>query len=148
MLSEEKIKLMTEIAMFEKREGKKIFPVCSSFKSDYVSRHMLRSFFCYTLCFIMFIVIWCLYSIERFLNMGDTAEMIRIARQMAVFYVAGLFVYLFITGIVYTKRYNYANRGMRVYVAKLKRLDKRYEFQNKTKELAKEGGPYEESSRV
>ena len=49
MLNEDKIKLMTGIALFEKREGKRIFPVNRFFRSDYISRHMFRSFFSYTI---------------------------------------------------------------------------------------------------
>ena len=52
------------------------------------------------------------------------------------------------TFLVYRKRYEYARRGMKVYVAKLKRLEKRYEFQSRTKELTKEGGRYDDISRV
>ena len=53
-------------------------------------------------------------------------------------YLAGLTVYLTVLFIVRFKRYNYAARGMKVYMARLKRLEKRYEFQNRTKELGKE----------
>ena len=45
MLNEEKIKLMTGIAMFEKKEGKKIFPLNRYFKSDYISSHLMAAFF-------------------------------------------------------------------------------------------------------
>ncbi len=51
MLSEEKIKIMTNLAMFEKHEGKRIFPINRYFKSDYVSSKLFRSFFSYTLVF-------------------------------------------------------------------------------------------------
>ena len=44
MLSEEKIKIMTNLAMFEKNEGNRIFPVNRYFKSDYISSKLLRSF--------------------------------------------------------------------------------------------------------
>ena len=46
---------------------------------------------------------------------------------MAVIYLAGLVVYLIISLCIYARRYDYASRGMKVYMAKLKRLDKRYE---------------------
>ena len=46
-------------------------------------------------------------------------------------YLVGLAVYLLIAGVVYWRRYEYASRGMKVYVAKLKRLEKRYEMQGK-----------------
>lgn len=36
MLNEEKIQAMTDLAVFDKHQGRKIFPVNQYFKSDYV----------------------------------------------------------------------------------------------------------------
>lgn len=148
MLNEDKIKLMTQIAMFEKREGKNIFPANRYFASDYISSHMFRSFFSYTLCFVLCVLIWVLYNIERLLNTMNLDEVMVIGRQGGILYVTGLVIYLVITFRVYQKRYEYAKRGMKVYVAKLKRLEKRYEFQNRSKELTKEGGRHDGASRT
>ena len=114
MLSEEKIKIMTNLAMFEKNEGNRIFPVNRYFKSDYISSKLLRSFFSYTLSFLLGIVLWVLCDIELGMKVG-------------AIYLAGLVVYLIISLCIYARRYDYASRGMKVYMAKLKRLDKRYE---------------------
>ena len=67
MLNEDKIKLMTGIAMFEKREGKRIFPVNRYFCSDYISSHMIGSFFYYTVSFALGALVWVLYNIEYLL---------------------------------------------------------------------------------
>lgn len=148
MLNEDKIKLMTGIAMFEKREGKAIFPACRYFRSDYISSRMLRSFFSYTFCYILCVMVWVLYSIERLLNAVNLDEVIGMAKTAALFYGAGLIVYLIVTFFVYRRRYEYARRGMKVYVAKLKRLEKRYEFQSRSKELTKEGSRHDDVSRT
>lgn len=139
MLNEDKIKLMTGIAMFEKKEGKRIFQANRYFRGDYISSRMLRSFFSYTFCYILCVVLWILYSIERLLNAMNLDEIITAGKAAGFLYVGGLVLYLLITFFVYRKRYEYARRGMKVYVAKLKRLEKRYEFSNRTKELTKEG---------
>lgn len=44
MLNEEKIQAMTDLAVFEKHQGRKIFPVNQYFKSDYVGGQLFRSF--------------------------------------------------------------------------------------------------------
>lgn len=148
MLNEDKIKLMTGIAMFEKKEGKAIFPANRYFRSDYISSRMLRSFFSYTLCYVLCVLIWVLYSIERLLNAMNLDDVIQVAGFAVVLYAAGLIMYLIITFLVYRRRYEYARRGMKVYVAKLRRLEKRYEFQSRTKELTKEGGRHDDVSRT
>lgn len=147
MLNEDKIKLMTGIAMFEKREGKRIFPAYYYFKGDYISSHMFRFFFSYTFCYILGVLIWGLYHMEELLNTINLDEVLAIVKDGALLYGVGLLLYLAITFIVYQKRYEIAKRGMKVYVAKLKRLEKRYEFQSRTKELTKEGSRRDGASR-
>ena len=45
MLNEEKIQAMTDLAVFEKHQGRKIFPVNQFFKSDYVGATVIPLFF-------------------------------------------------------------------------------------------------------
>lgn len=131
MLNEDKVKLMTNIAMFEKREGKRIFPLGRYFKGDYISTHIIRSFISYTFCFFMVTAVWILYSIDRLLNASDTDDLFRYGKRALLIYVVGLVVYLAITWRIYSERYDYAKRGLRVYQAKLRRLEKRYDSQGR-----------------
>jgi hypothetical protein len=62
-------------------------------------------------------------------------------------YLAGLILYLIVTGVVYARRYEVARRGMNVYLTKLKRLSRRYELQSRTKEMTKEGSIHDGASR-
>ena len=57
MLNEEKIRLMADLAVFEKKNGGRMQAVTSYFKSDYISRNMIRGFISYTLCCVMILAI-------------------------------------------------------------------------------------------
>lgn len=138
MLNEDKIKLMTGIAMFEKKEGKKIAPANQYFKGDYITRNLFRSFFSYLICYLLGTIVWLLYSFEDLMNIVDTDVILEIAKGYILFFVGGLLIYLILSAMIYGRRYSYASRENKIYLAKLKRLDKRYEFQTKSKELAKE----------
>ena len=138
MLNEDKIKLMTGIAMFEKKEGKKIAPANLYFKSDFITRNLFRSFFSYLICYLLGTIVWMLYSFEGLMNIVDTDVILEIAKRYILLFVGGLLLYLILAAIIYGRRYNYASRENKIYLAKLRRLDKRYEFQSKSKELAKE----------
>lgn len=127
MLSEEKIKIMTNLAMFEKNEGNRIFPINRYFKSDYIGSKLLRSFFSYTLSFLLGLALWVLCYIERWLNVIRLESLIEVGLKVGGVYAAGLVVYLIISLFVYARRYDDASRGIKIYLAKLKRLDKRYE---------------------
>ena len=138
MLNEEKIRLMTEIAMFEKKKGKQVFPYHKYFKSDYIGSRIMRSFFNYTLCALMCLLIWGLYNLDQILNTTNFYDLITQGKLLAGVYLAGLILYLAITAAIASYRYQNASKGLREYASKLRRLEKRYEFQSKTKEI-KEG---------
>lgn len=136
MLNEEKIRLMTGIAMYEKKAEKDVFPVTRYFKSDYVGSHMIRSFLIYTFLCVCLAGVWLLYQIEDILNTMDISVLLESAKYIAVLYAAGLVLYLLITFIVYIKRYNRASKSLKVYQAKLRRLEKKYNSQA----VQKQGG--------
>lgn len=126
MLNEDKIRLMTGIAMYEKKAEKDIFPVTRYFKSDYIGSHMIRSFVTYTLTCILFMGMWILYQIEEIFNTMDISILLSSAKYIGLIYLIGLIFYLLVTVIVYSKRYNMASKSLKVYQAKLRRLEKKY----------------------
>ena len=127
MLSEEKIKLMTDLALYEKHEGKKIFPFNHYFKSDYISSKLFCSFFSYTLSFLLCFAVWTLFHMETWLNTARLEVLTGAGIRAGVLYCVGLVVYLSITVWVCIRKYGYALQGMKAYQSKLKRLDKKYE---------------------
>ncbi|MCD8121079.1 MAG: hypothetical protein LUE65_02425 [Clostridiales bacterium] len=146
MLSEDKIKLMNSIASFEKREGRQMDPARRFFQGDYISDCMLRSFFAYTVSWLLCALLWGIYRFDSLLDTIDLERIGAMAKTALLIYVAGLAVYFVITWYIARRRYEYAQRRMRVYVAKLRRLEKRYDFQNRTRELSKEGGRHDDAA--
>ena len=138
MLNEDKIRLMTGIAMYEKKAEKDIFPVTRYFKSDYISSHMIRSFLTYTFAFLIFLAVWILYQIEDIFNSMDITVLISSAKYIGILYAAGLFLYSLVTYLVYAKRYETASKSLRVYQAKLRRLEKKYSSQDGQSERKEE----------
>ena len=148
MLNEDKIRLMTKITMFEKKEHKRLLSSNRYFKSDYISKYLIHSFFGYTLSAALVLVVWILYHIEYLLKTITIDGIIEIGRKSVSYYLIGLGVYLVITFIVAFRKYQIAQKVMKQYIGKLKHLEKRYEFQNRAKELTKGGRHHEGSSRV
>jgi len=138
MLNEEKIRLMTGIAMFEKKANKEIFPVTRYFKSDYIGSRLIRSFLMYTFTCLIGVGMWILYQIEEILNTMDISVLLASAKHIGVLYAVGLVIYLCITWAVYSKRYDTASKSMKVYQAKLRRLEKKYSSAGGAKESREE----------
>ena len=140
MLNEDKIRLMTETARMAKKEKKIVGPAQRYFRGDYVAKHMLQSFFAFTAAFAILFGLACLYSLERILNTVDVMEAVRFALRAAALYAAGLFLYELVTVIVYSRKYRRSEQKREEQLMRLNRLKKRYEFQDRARELAKEGG--------
>lgn len=138
MLNEEKIRVMTGIAMFEKKAKKEILPARRYFKSDYIGSHLIRSFLTYTFACAICLALWVLYQLENLLNAMDFSMLLESARNIGIFYAAGLLVYLLVTCWVYARRYDKASKSMKIYQAKLRRLEKKYESQSGQKESEEE----------
>ena len=77
MLNEEKIRLMTGIAMFEKKMMKESIPANRYFKSDYVGSHLIRSFIAYSLTVCLCLVLWVLYRFDDLLNVMAVDDLSR-----------------------------------------------------------------------
>ena len=53
MINEEKVKIMTKIAMYEQGKGRKYLPVSKYYRSDYIGLALIKNFFLVTIGYIM-----------------------------------------------------------------------------------------------
>ena len=109
MLNEEKIRLMTGIAMFEKKMMKESIPANRYFKSDYVGSHLIRSFIAYSLTVCLCLVLWVLYRFDDLLNVMAVDDLISLGVRLVFYYAAGLLAYLVVTWKIYSRRYDEAS---------------------------------------
>ena len=56
MLNAEKIRLMTDLAIYEKKNDEKVFKINDYYKGDYISGHLIWAFIRYSLCFAFMLV--------------------------------------------------------------------------------------------
>ena len=64
MLNEDKVKLMTRMAIYEKRKGKKVMKLTKYFQSDYVSFYMIKTAAAVTMAYLIVAACYVLYYIE------------------------------------------------------------------------------------
>lgn len=126
MLNEEKVRYMTELAIFEKNNGKEVFAVNRFFKSDFIGSKMFRAFFAYTVAFCLAVALWALYRMDQLFAMS-LEDMAGTAVRGGVYYVLGLAVYLVITWRHASRKYDQAYRRQIMYTAKLRHLVNRYD---------------------
>ena len=57
MIKEEKIRMMTQVAMIQKREERRAIEICGYRKKDYVSIQMSKIWICYTMAYLVLTLI-------------------------------------------------------------------------------------------
>lgn len=125
MLNEEKIKQMTELALLKKRKGEQMFEMDNYFKEDYVGKQMLRSFFVYTFCFVLIIVLAVLYNLEDLMSSVNPIGLFSIV--YVIIYICGLIAFELITYRFFSKKYEEAQRNLKVYNDRLNYFGKKFD---------------------
>lgn len=92
MLNEEKVRYMTELAIFEKNQGRRIFPVNRFFKSDYVGGQMFRAFFGYTFSFFLILLTWGIYKLDVIMGGAEISQIHSWITNGVLAYGGGLFL--------------------------------------------------------
>ena len=66
MLNEEKIRLMTKLAIYEQGEGKESIKSNKYYKKDYVGLKMINTAITITLAFMLCLILWVIYKVDFF----------------------------------------------------------------------------------
>ena len=143
MIKEDKVKLMTKLAIYEQGEGKKIIPVSKYYRNDYISIKLIESVISITIVFLLSIVIGVLYNIDYLSEHIVSLDLIDIGKKILVAYLITLVVYMIISYIVYSIKYRKIKKSLDKYGEDLKTLYlmyKKEEMQVKRKEEVKAGG--------
>ncbi len=143
MIKEDKVKLMTKLAIYEQGEGKKNIPASKYYRNDYISIKMIESAISTTIVYILLIVIGVLFNIDYLSEHIVSLDLIAIGKKIATGYVIVLIAFLIISYIVYSIRYKKIKKSLDKYGEDLKNLYlmyKKEEMQAKRKEEVKAGG--------
>lgn len=124
MLNNEKIILMTKLALYEQGEGKSTIPTGKYYKSDYVGMRLLSSFVYINIALIIIAGLVFLSDSETVLQLFTGGRWLPMLMSMAVVYIAAVAFYLIVSYIFFTYKYKKTRRSLKEYNAKLKQLHK------------------------
>ena len=122
MLNNDKIRLMTKLALYEQKEGKKNIAGGKYYRSDYVSLAMINSAIIATLAYILILGSIVLVNIETVLSVMTAFDMLELGRIVVVAYIIYMLIYLTITYIISRLRYDNIKSELNSYDNNLKEL--------------------------
>lgn len=126
MINEERVILMTKLAAFEEKEGKRASKISRYFRGDYVSAHLLKGWISITVVYALMVALSILYDFELFMENLYKMDYMAFAKEIIVWYVIFTVVYLVAVYIAYTYRYMKARKSLKRYSQNLKKLGSMY----------------------
>ena len=125
MLDEKRIRQMTKLAFFEKKEEKNALRIGRYFRSDYIGKELLKNFF-------LVLAVAVLYHIEWLVDEIDTIDLQFAAGCLIASYLCFLAVYSIAVYVISTIRYQGAQKKLKWYGKELDDLQNMYEEQEKS----------------
>lgn len=122
MVNEQKVALMTKLALYEEKEGKKNIPLGKYYKDDYVSMNVVATFIWSTFAYMLILGAIVFMHLEQMMVELATMDYVKVGTQIAVGYVAMLVVNVVIAYIVYTIKFKRVRVSLNEYNANLKKL--------------------------
>ena len=101
LLNENKIKMMTKMAIYEKNEGKSMLKTAKYFKGDYIAFGVLKTVIATTFAGVILLAMYFLCNAEGMIRDINNLDYIGLAKKFALYYVLMLIVFCVIAGFVY-----------------------------------------------
>ena len=126
MLNENKVKMMTKMAIYEKNEGRRMLKTARYFKSDYIAFGILKTLITTSIAYIIMLIMYVLYNIESIIKDINKIDYTEVGTNLIIGYVAMIAVFSAIAFVVYGKQYDNSRNGLKRYFSRLNKLERFY----------------------
>lgn len=137
MLNEEKVILMTRLAMYEQSLGKEDLDKAKYFKSDYVKYNCLKTLVSTTILFVAVVASYIYYNMGTIIENLADMDFFKIAYKLVIAYAVTCLIFALIAWALYTYRYTKAKPKLIQYNKSLKKLIEFYEKEDKNRKKTK-----------
>lgn len=126
MLNENKVKMMTKMAIYEKNEGRRMLKTARYFKSDYIAFGILKTLITTSIAYIIMLIMYVLYNMESVIKDINKIDYTEVGTNLIIGYVAMIAVFSAIAFVVYGKQYDNSRNGLKRYFSRLNKLERFY----------------------
>ena len=126
MLNNDKIRLMTKLAVYENKEGKEDIRLSKYYKTDYVRYQVIKSIIGATFGYALILVLIVLYRSEYIIKNAITLDYKTIGTYILGIYIMIAAVYGLASIVIYSIKYDLSRKKLGRYFKLLKRLSKIY----------------------
>lgn len=126
MLNENKVKMMTKMAIYEKNEGRRMLKTARYFKSDYIAFGILKTLITTSIAYIIMLIMYVLYNMKSIIKDINKIDYTEVGTNLIIGYVAMIAVFSAIAFVVYGKQYDNSRNGLKRYFSRLNKLERFY----------------------
>ncbi|MFT4144011.1 MAG: hypothetical protein QM644_06095 [Mobilitalea sp.] len=126
MLNNNKIRLMTKLALYESKEGKEDISLSKYYKTDYVRYQIIKSIISVTVGYALILLLIFLYKSEYIIQKAVVLDYKQIGTYILGFYIMIIAVYGLASSVGYSLKYDASRKKLGRYFKLLKRLNKIY----------------------
>ena len=126
MLNENKVKMMTKMAIYEKNEGRRMLKTARYFKSDYIAFGILKTLITTSIAYIIMLIMYVLYNMENIIKDINKLDYMEVGTNLIIGYVAMIAVFSIIAFVVYGNQYDNSRNGLKRYFSRLNKLERFY----------------------
>lgn len=138
MVNNSKIKLMTKLAIFEKRHRFDL-QLGKYFKGDYIKFNLIKTVLCVTGGYILCLLLVGFYNIEYFIKEAITLDYKKYGIKILGIYAILLLIFCMISMITCNEVFVTSRKRLNKYYRKLKQLGKMYtDAENENKNIKDE----------
>lgn len=130
MVNNRKVRLMTKLAIYEKKEGKEDIKLSRYFRRDYVRLHLLYTLIAVTIGYLLVLALIGAYQMEYLIKEAVHLDYIGIGKLILGIYVIVLTVYMMASMIGYSLYYDKSRKKLAKYFRMLRKLRSMYQEEN------------------
>ena len=142
MVNEEKVRLMTQLALDEKRFYKDELDESGYFRSDYIRSNTLKVLLGYSISYLLIMGLVVMYYVDYLFTNAVQMDMQSMVWLAGSIYVGLLLIITLFCVLFYTTKYTNNRKRLRKYMMEIDKLQKFYRDSKENKETKeiKEGG--------
>lgn len=131
MLNEEKVKLMTKLAIYEQNEGKDDLPLSKYYRTDYLTLKMINSAIAMTVGYLVLLLTILLVNVEEMLAKMVSIDILSMGKVLLLIYAILFAINMVVTYFVYSYKFKKSRKNLNKYNDKLKELYTIYKREEK-----------------
>ncbi|MCR5501379.1 MAG: hypothetical protein K6F53_00050 [Lachnospiraceae bacterium] len=123
MVSEEKVILMTKLAAYEKREGRRNLNIVNYYRSDYIGFQLLKAIVAATISYFAVLAVYIFYNFEDLMAEIYRMDLYEFGRKLVIIYACTVGGYTLFAYIVNSLKYSGAKKKLKGYYINLRKLE-------------------------